>query len=54
MEMKITKHEAGHIFFSFSLFFLSLFFGQMIKMAAIPIYDINPLQIFFTGISGPI
>ena len=38
MEMKINKHDAGH----------------MTKMAAMPIYGINPLKIFFTGASGPI
>ena len=36
--MKINKHDAGH----------------MTKMATMPIYGINPLELFFTGTSGQI
>ena len=36
--MKIPLHDAGH----------------MNKMAAMPIYGINTLKIFFPGTSGPI
>ena len=36
--MKINKHDAGH----------------MTKMAAMPIYGINPLKIFVTGTSRSI
>ena len=35
--MKISKHDGGH----------------MTKMAAIPIYGINPLKIFFSGTTRP-
>ena len=38
MEMKINKHDTGH----------------MTKMAAMPIYGINPLKLFFSGTSVPI
>ena len=36
--MKINEHEAGHL----------------TKVAVMPIYDINPLKIFFPGTSGTI
>ena len=36
--MKIHQHYAGH----------------MTKMAAMPLYDKNTLNIFFPGITGPI
>ena len=36
--MKINEHDAG----------------QMTKMATIPMYGINHLEIFFSGTSGPI
>ena len=29
------------------------YLGHMIKMAATPIYDKNPLKIFFSGTKGP-
>ena len=35
--MKINKHDGGH----------------MTKMAAMPIYGINPLKIFFSGTTSP-
>ena len=38
MEIKINNHDAGH----------------MTKVAAMPIYGISPLKIFFTGTSWTI